>query len=177
VLDANLPSLLAIDPETGTRENISGGPQGSGVAFQTPLSMHYDEAGDRVLVVDGPNLIAVDLEDGERSLISGAANEGPAVMHLAGVVLDAPRSRAIVRDGELGVVEIDLTTGDRRPLVEATALSNEGGGSDLLYRGMGELSYDAERRTLLLLEVMPAPALVEVDELTGDRTVLLGRVP
>jgi hypothetical protein len=175
VLDATLPSLLEIDPTSGERENISGGPVGEGVAWTMPYAMAYDDANDRALVVDTSRLVSVALDDGERTLLSGdGTGEGPQPMNLTGVALDAARGRVIVRDTMLGLLAIDLESGERtllyEPSVAASTLAP-------VFAMPGKVEYDPDRRVILLIDGVVAPALLEIDELTGDATMLLGRVP
>ena len=184
VLDYVLPALMAIDSVTGDRTNLSGGASGDGPAWQAPLEVKYDQSEDRALVIDSFGLVAVDLESGDRTLLSGDADgdgagepvgAGPVAAALIGFTIDAEHDRVIARDLELGLLAIDLETGDRTMLFENAIPASDL--PPLFLRAYAEMAYLPERQTILYVGSGTAGALIEVDERSGDWTVLLGRIP
>ncbi len=117
-----LPGIIAIDPASGDRVVLSGGPNGAGTALTGPRACALDASGNRLVTVDGTELIAIDLESGDRSPLSGAsAGSGPALIAPQRVVLDQAGSRAIVLDigdsnTDATLVAVDLSDGTRSTL-------------------------------------------------------------
>ncbi len=182
LLDAGLKALLAIDLSpcsTGdttcpVRMNISGGPVGTGIDWNTPADVRYDAATDKAIVADAVTLVWVDLVGGNRTPLSSTSRgSGAPLGQLNGLVIDAKRRRAIVRSGGTGFVAVDLSTGDRKTL--AADPTAEG---TYLFSPFGDLDYDPERRAIFAGDtVHPGRALFEVDELSGDWLVIAGRMP
>mgnify|MGYP005852531373 CR=1 FL=1 len=106
VVDSFSGNLIGIDLETGDREIISG-VLSSGSADNGPTSLReasdvaFDPRGNRALVsVSRPEaIVAVDLTTRRRTLLSGAGTgSGPEFRSIEGIVVDAPRDRALVTD-------------------------------------------------------------------------------
>jgi DNA-binding beta-propeller fold protein YncE len=178
VLDSEVPALFAVDLASGDRQVLSGGSVGSGQPWDYPRAIRYDRSTDRAYVVDDRSVIAVDLASGDRSIIaSPEVGGGPDPVDPIGIEIDPENDRLIVHDAKLGLLFVDLTTGDR------TSVLNLGVDEDATEWLMpsGEVRYDPERRTLMVftgtIESGAESALVEIDEISGDTLVLLGRAP
>jgi hypothetical protein len=176
VLDRGLPAILAVDPASGNRTNLSGGPIGAGPAWDQPRAMLYDAEHDRVLVLEPNTLLSVDLASGDRSVVSGGeVGSGPDLSTGVGMTLDSVSDRVIVRDtGQGTFVAIDLASGERSLLVRDLAPADT---SFLFITAAGSIAYDPERRAVLAYSFQSSLALVEFDEISGDWIVVLGRVP
>lgn len=106
--------VLAVDLDSGDRSLISGASRGSGPALQTVRSFVPRPGSPALLVLngDGRAVVSVDLNTGDRSEVSRSGlGDGPGLE--AGVDIAAGRVGALVLDGQLGVLGVDLGTGDR----------------------------------------------------------------
>jgi hypothetical protein len=106
--------VLAVDLDSGDRSLISGSGRGTGNGLQNPRSFAPQPGAPRVLVLNrsGDETLSVDLNTGDRSLVTGEGRgEGPRIR--AAVDVAATRVSALVLDYELGVVTVDLGSGDR----------------------------------------------------------------
>lgn len=141
VTDASAAAVISIDPVSGARTILSGGPAGSGPAFVAPRSLAFDP-GDaaasvpaRYLVVDEEldALFAVDPANGARTIVSDATTgTGPALGAPQAVALeldDTGRTgRAlVVTEDPAALIAVDLATGNREEL----SGPNKGDGSPL----------------------------------------------
>jgi hypothetical protein len=148
------PNVMAVDLSTGDRTVVSNKGNGSGRTFTCPVTVDYDAANDRLLVVDGKMdaLMEIDALTGNRTVVSGCTmGAGPSFDNLRGFAVDPVRGYALVTQGDDptstvdDVWKVDLATGDRTVLSGAT----EGSG--------------AYNPTL--------PGAVGIDPLTGDGLV------
>lgn len=91
--------------------------------MQEPEDMVLDAANNRVLVTDSglDALVALELDTFDRTIISDAVTGmGPPTLTDPGaLVLDEANNRAILVDAAVGLVAVDLATGDRTDLLSA----------------------------------------------------------
>jgi len=118
VLDEVLQAVVAVDLVSGARTILSDATTPNDVnMFGRVFDIVVDSDNDRALVLDSgrPGVVAVDLATGARTIVSdqitpdavnglGAANA---------IALDGANNRALVTDVYLGVVAVELTSGDR----------------------------------------------------------------
>lgn len=141
VLDSNPAALLAVDLETGDREEISGPNAGDGAPLAAPLSVimelrkaappmppmdeeapdagpapAYEPTGYALVVHGGAGaLLAIDLATGRRTeLFATGIGKGPAFDQPRAVWLDPENERMVVADQGLdSLILADRQTGDR----------------------------------------------------------------
>jgi len=109
--------LMAIRLDSGDRVVLSdtGSP---GPSIADPEGLAVNESG-YAYVLDGTHdaILRVDLLTGTRTLASGdGVGSGPELMLPDAIAPDLDRGRLFVADSVLGLVEIDVATGDRRAL-------------------------------------------------------------
>lgn len=107
--------VLAVDLATGDRSIISDASH-PGPALMQATSLEIEPPGDRALVVDRgvDALLAIDLDTGERTLVSGSGlGRGPEFAYPTSIALLGDTRLALVTDGELGVMVVDLVTSER----------------------------------------------------------------
>lgn len=202
VVDTAAAALVSVDPLSGDRTVLSGGPAGTGTAFIAPRGVAFDpgdaaaSAPSRYLVVDEQlnALLAVDPASGARTIVSDAATgTGPELGAPQSVALELGETgrtgRALVlTENPAALIAVDLATGDREEL----SGPNKGDGSPLT----APLSVLMEMRRLppadpgtdaapiftppfeatgsALVVHGGAGALLAIDLTTGRRTELLG---
>ncbi|MDH5673222.1 MAG: hypothetical protein OEZ06_13785 [Myxococcales bacterium] len=147
-----------------------------------------DVANNRVLMVDfdaaslfgegrGYALFWIDLDDGTTTPLSGGGwGSGPAFGPVGSVALDIGNGRAFVLDraddnagGGNRVLRVDLASGDRTPLADATTPAQPGGGP-VLQSAYG-LVYDSGMGRLLVVD-SGSDQLLAIDASTGVRSVV-----
>jgi DNA-binding beta-propeller fold protein YncE len=172
VLDEWLDALLEVDLSTGDRSVISDAVTGAGPIFDVArplLSLALDLAHNRALVSDNSlgALLAVDLDSGDRSIISDSVTgNGPAFAPVLSIVSDLANNRALIGDLS-GLLAVDLATGDRTPIS-----NNSRGTGPLLYYS-ASIALDAGNDRVLVANFdFDRSSLLEVDLVTGDRTVI-----
>jgi hypothetical protein len=157
--------LVAIDLATGDRDIVSDADVGTGTALVDPQAMAFDPAAGRCLVWDEGRsaVIAIDVLTGDRSLVSSATRgTGPTLTSLRAMAFDSARHRLFAADAratETVLVAVEPATGNRSVL--------SGSGIELeLPRSMVVTGDQA------LVGDASLHAIVSVDLLTGDRSVL-----
>jgi hypothetical protein len=157
--------LIAIDLATGDRETISDADVGTGTVLVDPRELAFDETGSRCLVWDAGRgaVIAVGVRSGDRTLVSSSTRgSGPALTSVRAMAVDAARDRLLAADvgaAETRLFAIQLATGNRT-IISGTGTALELPQS-LVVSGDRAIVGDASLR-----------AIVTVDLLTGDRSVL-----
>jgi hypothetical protein len=170
--DPTLSVLLDLDPSTGERSVLSGGPRGAGPALGQPLGVCLDRAADRLFVLAGAagsaQVLSVDTASGDRELVSDATRgAGPSFGRVVGLACDPDGGRVMGMDLDASVfVAVDVATGDRS-LLGALPFP---GSADLLLSG-GTLDYDATH-DVLYVSVMN---LYAVDTVSGDALAVSGQ--
>ncbi len=187
-LSSGLDALLAVDLSNGNRRIISrrtagGGGVGTGPGFGTPRFMALDRVRNRVLMTDSgvlDALLAVDLSNGNRTVLSGSS--GTALIG-AGIDFDDPRGivladsdTAYVSDnGEDGIFQVDLRTGDRTLIPIGTLTSALAAGPSLS-NPRGIALDGTQNPPRLLLADDGLNAVVAIDLNTGDRSIIADRM-
>lgn len=128
VLDVELDAVLRVDPVSGDRVLVSGGPFGSRVGtgdpILTPTGLVFDGGRGMILVADGGRgaLHAVNPATGNRTVFSdNTAAFGPPLSSYGRLALDAPRNRAIVLASSTHEIHVvDLATGRHALLSDET---------------------------------------------------------
>jgi len=173
--------LLGIDLQTGQREVVSRGGQGSpSIAYASGLAVDAEHG--RAFAVDRTAAVAIDLATGKRTLVTSAdRGTGYPLKGLDDVVYDGvsgPVPRLLVSDRESqAIVAVDIASGDR------TLFSAVDRGTGLGFSEPSRLELDATRRRLLVVDGSGVPdahtsyrvnraALVAVDLSSGDRSTL-----
>jgi hypothetical protein len=181
VFDRQLDALVAVSYATGERTIVSDDATGEGPGLQDPAAAAFDEAGNRVLVLDGASLLAVDLATGERTVVSDAATgAGDPLVDPFDLALDLAGNRALVLDVDQTDIAnpvatlhaVALDTGDR------TVIVRDAGGSGPALFSPTALAIDpAGNRALVAFtdnsdgaNIVRAIMAVALD--TGDRTVI-----
>jgi hypothetical protein len=142
------PALLGIDPFTGAATVISDATRGSGPMFVEPDRIALDGGDVLVMDVASKALFRVDPATGDRSVLSNRlVGDGAEFQTLSGLDLDLPTARAIVSDGLLGIVSVDVATGDRTGVAALT------GGSDLTVDVFGRRAFLAGATTLHTIDL------------------------
>ncbi|MFW5876974.1 MAG: hypothetical protein ACOCXM_09570 [Myxococcota bacterium] len=165
--------VFTLDPASGTRELISGGTVGEGVALEVPDALAVDPSTGQLLVVEAEmdQIIGVDPETGDRTLVSGAGfGEGPAFVQLGYTIFDTEGDRLLVLDpGIPALLAVDLDSGNRTTLSDATT---GGGEIDLDDNGVG-LAFAPEGDAVYVIDRLE-DAVIRIDLDTGNRSLVSG---
>jgi hypothetical protein len=111
--DGALGAVLRLDPATGNRALVSGGPIGAGVAPTCVLGGTRVAATALVVADCDRGLVWIDLATGDRTLVSGAGRGAGPAFTAASDVAVMPSGELIVAD-VTSVKAVDPVTGDRR---------------------------------------------------------------
>lgn len=162
-------ALVDVDLATGDRTLVSGYGLGAGPDLLDVRSIAWDEANDRVLVLDNEAgaLLSVDLSTGDRTLVSDdSRGTGPTMDQPEGLVLDGTRAFvgvSFLGDGGSGIAAVDLSTGDRTQITG----DDVGTGSSVSTKG---LAWDASNGVLIGGGYIGTDkGVFEVDVATGNR--------
>jgi DNA-binding beta-propeller fold protein YncE len=170
----NPPYLLRIDPVSGAREILTSNTVGSGPAlsFFDGLAL---EQGGTVLLGQGNTeaVLRVDPLTHDRTTVSqfSVAGTGPEIDELKGLALGSEGELfALDRGAAEAVLAIDPASGDR------TLISTSGLGTGPDLGNPLACAYDPFGQRLLVADnaQISGAALLAVDPVTGDRTVLSG---
>jgi hypothetical protein len=167
--DGGYDRLVGLDRNTGTRTVISDSDgTGGGVGFGTPVNIAIDTANNRALISDplAEYLLSVDLATGVRTKFSEQTRRSYAV------VVDAPRSRALVYEPGRRISAVDLATGARSLLSDEVTPNADVPLTD----SVKDFVLDSANNRLLVLTPLafdpPLPRIIAVDLLTGARSIL-----
>ena len=180
VADDGYDTLVAIDPATGNRTTVSDNTPAYGSAMNFWDSLALDAANNRLITatVSLPDLYGIDLATGVRSLLSDRPRDISTENRSFEDIAIAPaRGAAYLTDSfSNAVVRMDLATGLRTSIsssgLNAATITHPviGAGQELEWPT--DVTYDETQDRLLIFEEAFADPLVEIDEATGDRTVL-----
>jgi DNA-binding beta-propeller fold protein YncE len=180
VVDDGRNSLVAIDPATGNRTTVSDNSPAYGATMNFWDTIALDAARNRAIVAT-PSIheqYGVDLTTGVRSLVSDMARDIPnANRSFTGVTVAPPRGAAYLADDfSNAVVRMDLATGLRTSVTSsgltAGPLTHPVIGSGPELEWPTAVLYDDGQDRLLVFEESSADSLIEIDEPTGNRTLL-----
>ena len=167
--DDGYDRLVSLDRNTGARTVISDSKgTGGGVGFGTPVNIAIDTANNRALISDPLTdyLLAVDLTTGTRTKFSEQTRRSYAV------VVDVPRSRALVYESGRRISAVDLVTGARSVLSDEVTPNADVPLTD----SVKDFVLDSANNRLLVLTSLafspPLPRIIAVHLLTGARSIL-----
>ncbi len=116
IADRGLGNLFAFDLGSRVLEYFASSNIGTGYRIEGPDALVYDEVGDRLFVVEdySERIYAVDPATGNRTLFSSRpVGSDVSIDDVRDMDMDYANNRILLVDYEYGLVEINLTTGDR----------------------------------------------------------------
>lgn len=124
VLDALDETITRVSLSSGGRFRIAGGGVGSGPFLDAPISLAWDQAGSRLVVLQDGEVLALDPISLDRSVLSDL-NEAGFVVHPTSRISCPPgEAHALVTlPSPLCLLEISLVTGAAAVLTDMTASS------------------------------------------------------
>ena len=161
--------IVAIDPSTGARTQISATQMHLGPAFGWIESMALSADGARAWSnEEGGELIEIDLATGTRQLCAGAdRGEGPTVQWVNDIERVGDTLYVVDIGQETRVLAIDPATGDREEI------SGEDRGEGVDPAGLRSIVKDPGAERLLGVVITSGgSSLIGIDLATGDRTEL-----
>lgn len=170
------PSVVVIE-RSGDREIVSSDTVGTGPLFSVPLGLAVDPFdSNRAFVTAGfgsggrDTLFSVDLNKGTRRIISDVDNgTGPLFLDARGCAVIAPGDLVAVLDSSLqALVSVTIATGDRTIISDF----NRGSGPFLINPSDVVVSADGTR-AFVTDNLGASVAILEIDLLTGDRTIVV----
>jgi hypothetical protein len=141
-------ALIAVDLESGDRVQLADLNSATPAVVQV-RAMKLDVTNNRILFTDAgtDSLYAINLNNGVRSTISGPSRGSGIAFNLPTEFILYPESaptKALVSDGQaIGIIEVDLATGNRTLLVGAGGLLNL----------PGPISYDSGNNRVLVVNL------------------------
>jgi hypothetical protein len=180
VVDDGYDTLVAIDPATGNRTAVSDNSPAYGATMHSWDSIALDAASNRFLTatISLDDIYGVDVTTGVRSLVSDRARDLSSESRSFEDIAVAPaRGAAYLADSfSNAVVRMDLVSGARTSIsssgLSAGPLTHPVIGSGPELEWPTDVTYDETQDRLLLFEEGFADPLLEIDETTGDRTLL-----
>lgn len=164
VIDRSLEAVVRVDPNTGNRTVLTGGPDhiGGGPPIEAPLSIALESDGHLVVTdVLLKGVVRVDPVTGDRTLVTGGPDNlgsGPPLESPRGIALES-NGHLVVIDASLdGVVRVDPVTGDR------TLVASDFLGS------FGSIVVESDGHFVVTDAFFDG--VVRVDPVTGDHTVI-----
>jgi sugar lactone lactonase YvrE len=180
VAEDNSNSLFAVDPVSGARTTVSDNSPAFGPTLFNWDGVGLDAARNRVVVVT-PGIgeqYAIDLTTGVHSLVSDPSRDIPGVSRGFTAISVAPtRGVAYLADDfSNAVVRMDLATGARTSVtssgLSAGPLTHPVIGTGPELEWPTAVLYDETQSRLFVIDFGFAGPLIEVDETTGNRTLL-----
>jgi len=170
VLDQDLEAVVRVNPASGARSVLSGSGRGSGPAFSAPTGIAVEADGGLVIVDNGLEaVLRVDPVSGDRVIVSDSGTgSGPSFKVPWDIAVEAD-GQLVVADRMLkAVLRVDPANGNRSILSDA----DTGSGPDLGGRDGRPNGIAVEADGTLVVTVAGFEAVLRIDPLTGDRTVL-----
>ena len=161
---------------------------GSGPPFFLNFGLAV-EADGQIVVADDRAVLRVDPTTGARTIISDAnTGSGPAFTHLNGIAVEADGQLVVtdlgpfdLREGLIGVLRVDPVSGNRsvvssvrrlvEPVTDNISLVPERGSGPVFVDPLG-IAVEADGQ--LVVTNFGRSAVLRVDPLSGDRTVVSG---
>jgi len=165
------PRVLTMDLETNALTVISTSGTGSGLDFDRPEAMVFDQTSNRLLVIDSaiPAIFTVDPETGERGLITGP---GPGFEQPRGIAINTLDNSLLVMDGGQGVLfSVDADTGERRVISGKNPDTDEVIGDEFNLEDSYSVIFDEANQRAFVAN-LEGSEIFEVDILTGEQTSL-----
>jgi streptogramin lyase len=187
-VEAVAPRVLRIHPVTGSRSIVSGCPaneatgqclgtvigQGPPLVDSTSIAVAPDGT---LIVVDGcdpifgcvPAVVRVDPRTGDRTMVSDATRgTGPALIAPLGFAVEANGHLVVIDSAARAVVRVDPRTGDRTMVSGGT--STRGVGIPFIHPST--ITMEADGHFVVVDDFIGLKALIRVDPVQGDRTIL-----
>lgn len=170
--DLRVDGVVAVDPSTGDRTVLSdGNDPAMGPELSTLGGIAVDEVRNRALIISrgsSHGVYAVDLDSGQRAQVSGDdVGSGAPLDRPRLIAVASARGRAYVADYYGAIIDIDLATGARALLGEAS------GGTSPRFQRIFGLTYDPVGHRLYVWDP-DAGQLYSVDPDTGASVPLTG---
>jgi hypothetical protein len=138
-VDELLGGVLRVDPVSGDRTIVSGGPIGAGPPVDCASGSARESSGTIVLAACTQGIIRVDPATGDRTVVSDASTGGGPLFEVAADVAVEPSGTLVVADGAT-VKRVHPVTGDR------TVLSNRRRGG---FRDAQSVALDGAGRAIV----------------------------
>ena len=176
-LDRFRKAVIRIDPVSGDRMIVSDDTTGSGPIFTSPRGLAIEADGNLVVTYKserGPThevLMRVDPVSGDRTIISDhTTGSGPVFLSPAVLAIEADSSIVALDLHRKAVMRIDPVSGDRM------IVSDETTGSGPVFLSPAALAIEADGSLVVAddhhLFYRVASALVRIDPVSGDRTII-----
>lgn len=173
-------SLFAIDPVSGARTTVSDNRSAFGPIVFYWDSLGLDAARNRIIVASpsASEQYGIDLSTGVHTVVSDPSRDVPDVSRGFTAISVAPTRGAayLADDFSNAVVRMDLVTGARTSVtssgLSAGALTHPVIGTGPELEWPTAVLYDETQGRLFVIDFGFAGPLIEVDETTGNRTLL-----
>ncbi len=169
-LDLWRKAVVRIDPVSGDRMIVSDDNTGSGPVFSSPNGLVI-EADGSLVVADTDALVRVDPVSGDRIIVSDDnTGSGPNLISSFDLAVEADRSIVALDLHRKAVMRIDPVTGDRM------IVSDSATGNGPVFLSPAALAIEADGSLVVAddhdLSYRVASALVRIDPVSGDRTII-----
>ena len=172
------PELMVMNLDTQKLSVLSSTTVGNGPDFVTPEKIFYHSGLNKIFVMDSGAraLIAVNPNTGERNIISDNDSAGVDFDFPTGLAINDEGSRALVVDGNLGVMfDVDLATGARTVLSGKNPDTGEIIGDEFdLFEATALVLDEQNNRALVAVDDGESGPIMAVNLATGEQTTLPG---
>ena len=157
---AGLKGVVEVDLASGNRTIISDNSTGTGTIYLLPQAIALNTSENQILAADQPRLMWADIATGNRTSISAGAGVS---LSLADMHLNSSDSYAWGINNQTAIIELDLSTGNRRVVSDSSA------GRGKRFAIPDALAINTAGDHLYVLDGQFS-TLTEVDVSSGDRT-------
>ena len=157
---AGLRGVVEVDLASGNRTIISDNSTGTGTIYLLPQAIALNSSENQILAADQPRLMWADIATGNRTSISAGAGVS---LSLADMHLNSSDSYAWGINNQTAIIELDLSTGNRRVVSDSSA------GRGKRFAIPDALAINTAGDHLYVLDGQFS-TLTEVDVSSGDRT-------
>ena len=168
ILDGPDETITRVGLSNGGRFRVAGGGVGVGTPLANPTSIAWDQAGQRIIVLQAEEILAVDPISLNRTVLCDLSEAGFAVQPASRISCPPGEAHALITlPDPLSVVQVSLATGATSTLID---MANSSGPpiTDIL-----DVATSAVRQTAYLLS-KDSNALYALDE-SGGGHVLFSR--
>ena len=165
-------TIFRVDPVTGDRMIVSDDTTGSGPGLSYSIDLVV-EADSSIVALDlwRKAVIRIDPVSGDRTIVSNdTTGSGPIFSSPAGLAVEADRSIVALDLRRKAVMRIDPVTGNRMIVSDGTT------GSGPVFLSPAALAIEADGSLVVAddhdLSYRVASALVRIDPVSGDRTIV-----